>query len=251
MTFLCKRAWLLWAGACCSAPVQAASGFEGDVGVGLSGRQPVVQGIKGTAMVLPYVWGEWGPAFARIDTLGVRTLAMGAGHLELVGRVSTEGWKPEGSLAQGLQARANPVPLGLGTFQRMSWGGVFVYALHDVRSGGTQLEASWAGRVSRGPLTLYPQAGLEYRSRTLVRHLVGVTAAQASASGVAPYAGRAATQPQLGLSAQWRLGAAESTPWSLQAQWRQTWLGAAVQDSPLVDRSRVQSGFLALSYSLR
>ncbi len=41
---------------------------------------------------LPYVYGDWGRFYGRVDTFGVRTLPWGQGHIEAAVRVSTEGW---------------------------------------------------------------------------------------------------------------------------------------------------------------
>lgn len=234
---------LAWAGAA------QAQGFQGDAGLAAFASQNLVQGVKGTVHVLPYLWGEWGPAYARIDTFGMKTLGLGSGALELVARVNTEGWTPEAGMPAGLKARGNLLPLGLGTMQRGPWGALFLYGLHDARSGGHLLEATWAGRLQAGPLSLYPQLGVEYRSAAVVRHLVGVSASEAQASGLPAYRGGGAWQPRAAVAAEWRFGA--ESPWALQAQARHTWLGSRVKASPLVERRGLGTGYLGLSYTLK
>ena len=42
--------------------------------------------------MLPYLFADYGRFFARVDTFGIKMLPIGNGYLELVGRVSQDGW---------------------------------------------------------------------------------------------------------------------------------------------------------------
>lgn len=236
---------ILWIAAA-SAQAQTAlpDRFVGDVGGMLTSSQALVQGASSSPRALPYVYGDYGRFYARVDTLGVKTLPMAQGHLELAARVSTEGYKAHKTAFSSAGDRAAPVPLGLGTFQRTALGGVFAYVFHDATSGGQLLELTWAGKLAMGPATVYPQLGLEHRTAAYVQHLYGVSAAQSSA-GLPSYQAGASTVPVLSLNATVPL----QGPWALQIQTRYRAWDGAVRNSPLVDRSGQISGYAALTYS--
>ena len=237
--------WALMAmGTAAQAQTAFPDHFVGEAGGMLVGAQPLVQGASGTVSALPYVYGDWGRFYARVDTLGVKTLPMGGGHLELATRVSTEGFKAHKTDFATAGDRSVPVPVGLGTFQRTAVGGVFAYVFHDTTSGGQLLELTWAGRMALGRATLYPQLGLERRSAAYVQHLYGVSAAQSS-SGLPTYQAGASTVPVLSLHASVPL----QGPWALQLQTRYRAWDSAVRNSPLVDRVGQLSGYAALTYS--
>jgi outer membrane protein len=229
--------------------------FIGEVG-GAAYVSSSVLKSKSTAMTaLPYLYGDWGSAFARVDTLGVKALPLALGHVEGVLRVSQEGFDADTAALRGVNHRSNPLPVGLGTFQRTAVGGVFVYAMHDVNSGGNLLEATYATRFEWGGVKLYPQAGVEHRTRAYVQHLYGVSATEAAASqavggGLTAYQASASTVPMLGLAASVPL----SGPWALQLQWRHKWLDHAITQSPLVSGASAgsqNSGFAALTYTFK
>ena len=222
------------------------TGFRGELGGMATQASALVQGASASSSVLPYVYGDWGRLYARVDTYGLRVLPLGQGHLELATRISTEGFEGRKTAYPALGERRSPTPLGLGTFQRTALGGVFAYLMHDPRSGGQFAELNWAGQTRLGPVTLYPQLGLQYRSSAYVSHLYGVSAAERMATGLQVWQPGASWAPQITLHASLPL----SGPWSLQGQLRQRWWDSAVSDSPLVQRSSQTSGLLALTYTL-
>ena len=233
---------LLAAGAGAAA-AQTGERFVGELGAGLFATQPVARGHDTSTPVLPYVYGEYGRWFARVDTFGFKTLALGNGHVELVARYNTEGYKADRAPLTGLRNRGNPTPLGLGTAQSLPFGRLFVYAMHDPSSGGSILEATFGTRVQAGALKLYPLLGVEHRTRAWVDHLYGVSAAEAAASGRRAYAAPASTVAMTGLAASWPLAGRLS----LEAQWRYHWLDAAITDSPLVARAGQHRAYLVLT----
>jgi len=237
--------WALMAiGAAAQAQTAFPDHFVGEAGGMLVGAQPVVQGASGSVTALPYVYGDWGRFYARVDTLGVKTLPMGEGHLELAARVSTEGFKASQSDFVSAGDRTAPLPVGVGTFQRTPLGGIFAYAFHDPHSGGQLLEMTWAARADFGAVTLYPQLGIEHRSSAYVQHLYGVSSAQAHGS-LQAYRAPASTVPVASLNASVPL----SGPWALQLQTRYRGWDRAVRQSPLVDRSSQLSGYVALTHT--
>lgn len=242
----------LWAATAAQAQEGFTDRFVGELGGAAYATASPIKSKDTAVTALPYVYGDWGRAFARVDTLGIKTLPLAMGHLEGVVRVSQEGFDADTTALQGVNKRSNPLPIGLGTFQRTPVGGVFVYAMHDVNSGGNLLEATYAARFEVAGVKLYPQAGIEYRSRAYVHHLYGVSASEASASQTAggaltAYQAGASTVPMLGLAASVPL----TGPWALQLQWRHKWLDSAISQSPLVGLKNQNSGFAALSYTFK
>lgn len=242
LTLLLSAAPLLVA-----AQAAAPDRFVGDIGgMGLTSNA-IVKGASSSSAVLPYVYGDWGRFYARVDTLGVKVLPVGAGHLELAMRVSTEGIDANKTAYPDAGDRSSPLPIGVGTFQRTALGGLFAYAMHDSRSGGQFGEFNWAGQLDLGAVKLYPQLGVQYRSASLVRHLYGISTAQALATGLTAYQPGASFTPMATLQATVPL----QGPWALQLQTRYRWLDDAVTDSPLVKRNHQVSGFAALTYTLK
>jgi MipA family protein len=221
-------------------------GFVGDVGGLVAISQVIVKGADNSTTALPYVYGDWGRFYARVDTLGVKMLPLGDGHIELAMRVSTEGFKSSKTAYPAAGDRSAPLPIGLGTFQRTALGGVFAYAMHDPQSGGQFGELNWAGKVDVGPVKLYPQLGVQYRSADYVRHLYGIDTAQSQATGLSIYRPGASFTPMATLQATVPLNG----PWALQLQTRYRRLDDAVAHSPLVNRSSQVSGFAAVTYTL-
>ena len=234
---------MLWA----TASLQAHErGFHGELGGMVTTTSAIVAGASDRTAALPYVYGDWGRFYGRVDTFGMRLLPMGQGHLELAARVSTEGFEARQTAYPALGDRASPTPVGLGTFQRTPLGGVFAYLMHDPRSGGQLAELTWATRFTLGTVSVYPQLGAQYRSAHYVNHLYGVSPAQTLASGLSVYRASASVVPQATLHLSLPLGG----PWSLQLQARRRWLDDAIHASPMVDTHAQTSGLLALTYTL-
>lgn len=226
--------------------------FVGDLGAAVYSTSATVKSKEASTTALPYVVGDWGRYFARVDTVGAKLLPVGMGHLEGVLRISQEGYDTRTSALKGIGQRGNPVPIGLGTFQRTSLGGVFVYAMHDLTSGGNALDLTYGARLDLGAVKMYPQLGLEYRSQAYVQHLYGVSSTEAAASQaaggrLATYTAAAATTPMVGLAMMVPL----SGPWSLQLQWRHKWLDNTVKNSPLVGALTQNTGFAGVSYEFK
>jgi outer membrane protein len=118
--------------------------------------------------------------------------------------------------------------------------------MHDPQSGGQFGELNWAGKVDVGPVKLYPQLGVQYRSADYVRHLYGIDAAQSQATNLPIYRPGASFTPMATLQATVPL----TGPWALQLVTRYRRLDDAVAHSPLVNRSSQVSGFAAVTYTL-
>ena len=223
-----------------------AQGFVGDIGAMVATSGALVKGADASSTALPYVYGDWGRFYARVDTLGVKMLPLADGHVELAMRVSTEGFKSSKTAYPAAGDRSAPLPIGLGTFQRTALGGLLAYAMHDPQSGGQFGELNWAGKIDVGPVKLYPQLGVQYRSTDYVRHLYGINVAQSLATGLPVYQPGSSFTPMATLQASVPL----SGPWSLQLQTRYRRLDNALAHSPLVNATSQVSGFAALTYTL-
>lgn len=237
---------LAWAG---FAPLPARSdeaskgadpeAFSGDVGLGVLHTASGIQGVQAQTSVVPYLNFEKGRLFGRIDTFGVKTLALGAGHLELLGQVRSDGYQ-----GGGWSLRKDPVPLGLGTLQITPVGAFGLNVLHDFgASGGTLLQARYLAELPLGRLTLYPELGLERQSAAYARYHLGTTAADAAAAGRA-YQPGAALNPYVG-------GLIElpvSGPWVLNLYLRRVFVDRTLANSPLAGHSHRDTALLALTY---
>lgn len=219
----------------------------GDVGGAVYSTQSVVTGQKDMLSALPYAYFDYGRFFARVDTFGIKTWPLGYGHLELATRISFEGFKADTAPLRGIQDRANPLPVGIGTFQETPVGGFFFNALRDTHSGGSLTEFTWATEFALGRGQVYPQLGVERRSARYVQSLYGVSASESLASGYKAYVPGASTMPVVGLGADWPV----SGSWVLNAQWRRKFLDASLRDSPLVKNAHQDSGYLALTYRFK
>ena len=234
-----------------SAHAQAApltDRLVGDVGGAVYSSQGIVRSKGSDNSLLPYAFADYGRFFARVDTFGVKTLPVGYGYLELVGRVSQDGWRANTAALNGLTNRDTPIPLGIGTFQQTPYGAFIVNAFFDSgKSRGSLIEATYAAEFKLGNVAFYPQIGLERRSAKYTNYLYGVTAAETLASGYATYTAGASTIPVLGLAADVPL----TGPWFLNLQLREKWLDSAITNSPLVSRKMQASGYVALSYRFK
>jgi outer membrane protein len=209
--------------------------YTGDLGLGFY-RLLRIAGVYGENTWFPYVYGDYGRWYGRVDTFGYKALPLGYGHLELSTRVSFEGYRPN---QPGLQRRSAPHLLGLGTFQETPWGGLFAYAFKDIVSGGHMLDVTYAAEFHVGRWAVYPEAGITRRSASYVQHLYGVNARQSEASGVGFYAPGGSNVPNAG----WAMEYPISDHYKWVTEVKRRWLDASLTQSPLVMR-KVQDSFL-------
>ena len=219
--------------------------LTGDIGVGTyyTGRR--VQGNGEVVSVLPYGDFKYHRVFARIDTLGIETLKMGYGYLEVIGRVSMDGFETDTSELRGLSARENSLPLGIGTLQITPVGGFYINAFRDVnQSQGNWFEMQWGAKMVWARVTLYPLLGAEYFSQEYVRYYYGITAQEAAGSQYAVYEPSGTYNGFIGLIVDIELGG----QYHLNGYLRHKRLGDAIQHSPIVTRGYLDTGYLTLSY---
>jgi outer membrane protein len=223
--------------------------IQGDLGIFINAGQSPIKGDSMSPLPLPYTYFDYGRAFTRIDTFGIKTLPIAYGHLEIVGRIKFDGYKSAGNAElNGINDRQNSIPIGLGTFQLTPIGGFFLYAFHDVnKSKGNLLEATYAAQIKFGESSLYPQVGLEYFSSQYMQYYYGVSAAEAAASGYATYTPGASTKPFFCLM----LEVPVTDGWIANFYARRKWLGSAITNSPLVNKKTQDSGFVTVAYRFK
>jgi len=221
--------------------------ISGDIGGAIYQTSGLYKNASGTTSTLPYLYAENEHVFSRVDTFGVKLIPMGEGHLEIVARYSLEGYNP-GHQSQPLNIaqRNNPQPIGIGTFQTYEWGALFFYAFKDLVSNGDAQEITYAAEFKLGPMTFYPQIGLERRSKSYVTHLYGVTKSESLTSGFSVYAPSASINSALGLAAEVSL----SNHWVAIYQYKMRKLDAAISGSPLVGAHNQVMQFIAFAYRL-
>jgi outer membrane protein len=220
-------------------------GLDGDIGVGGYYTGRYIRGNSEAVSVLPYADFKYRRAFARVDTLGIKTLEMGYGYLEVIGRISLDGFDTDTPELQGLATRENSLPLGVGTLQITPIGGFYINAFHDAnQSRGNWFEVQWGGKIGLPHVTLYPLLGAEYFSREYVRYYYGISAQEAAGSQYAIYQPEGAYNGFIGLIVDVELVG----PYHLNGYLRHKRLGNAIQHSPIVTREYLDTGYLALSY---
>ncbi|MEJ1958064.1 MAG: MipA/OmpV family protein [Nitrosomonadales bacterium] len=208
----------------------------------------IIRSKQDEILVLPYLDFVYGKIFARVDTLGVKTVALGYGDLELVGRVSLDGFHTNTAALQGLTTRRPSAPIGLGTLQITPVGAFMINAFHDVnQSKGNWLELTYGAEFDLPKVTLYPLVGAEYQSKAYVRYFYGVTAQEAANSQYAAYQPDGAFNNFIGLIADIPLAG----EYHLNLNVRRKWLGDAINLSPIVSQGHLDTSYFALSYPLQ
>jgi MipA family protein len=241
-------AFILLAACAVAQPLTPSYKLTGDVGGAVYGTQSVIRSKNNQTTLLPYLFADYGPFFARVDTFGLKALPLGNGSLELIGRVSQDGWRASTAPLNGLKDRKTALPIGLGTFQQTAYGAFIFNAFVDAGpSRGSLLEATYLAEVKLGSLSLYPMLGIESRSAKYANYYYGVPAAESLASGYAAYNAGSSTTPVMGLAADYSL----TENWVVNMQLRRKWLDSAVTGSPLVTRKTQDMGYIGLSYRFK
>jgi len=224
------------------------SALTGDIGLGAYYTRSIIRDGNDALSVLPYADFDYGRMFARVDTLGVKMLKLGYGHLELIGRISMDGFSTDAPGLRGLGSRENSLPLGIGTLQVTPMGGFWINAFHDVhRSHGDWFEAIYGGEFASQRVTFYPLLGAEYQSREYVRYYYGISPQEALNSQYTAYQPGGSFNDFIGLIADIEL----TEGYHLNCYVRHKWLGGAIRSSPIVSRGYLDTGYLALSYRFK
>ena len=222
--------------------------IDGDIGLGVYYTSSLIRSQASQKPVLPYAYFSYDRAFVRLDTLGVKTMKMGYGYLEIVGRYSQDGFDSDTAALAGIENRRTSVPLGVGTLQVTPIGAFFINAFHDVgKSGGNLLEAIYVAKLESLGAAFYPMLGAEHRSREYVSYYYGVSSQEAAGSSFPEYHPGGAFNPLLGMMVEVGL----TDEYHLNFYLRRRWLDSAIHASPLVKRRHLDTGFVALSYRFK
>jgi len=221
-----------------------AAHLDGDIGLAMVRDPAPSRGVSARTRLWPYLFFDYGPAFVRIDTFGLRTVPMGAGSLELVGRASRDGFDTGTPLLAGQHARRDSLPVGLGSWQETRAGVFDVNVLRDIGpSHGWTADFTWAAQFEALGLTWYPQLGLDHQDARYDDYYAGTV--------------RTATLPAwrpggaTGRSVAMMVERAVGRDWIAGLYLRRRWLGHAVADSPLSRGSTADSAFFEISRRFR
>jgi MipA family protein len=222
--------------------------LDGDIGLGGYYTSNIIHGKSDERSVLPYLDFSYGRMFARVDTLGIKTLSLGYGHLELIGRISQDGFNTDKPNLQGLVKRDTSIPIGIGSLQLTSLGAFMINAFHDVnQSKGDLYELIYGGEFNLPGMTFNPLAGAEYQSSKYVRYYYGISPREAASSQYSAYQPAGALNKLVGLLIDVRL----SDEYHLNFNVRHKWLGDAIHLSPVVSKGYQDTAYLALSYRFK
>jgi MipA family protein len=220
-----------------------ADGYTGDLGLGIFSRQGIYRGESTQTDVLPYVYGQWGRLFGRVDTFGFQALPLGHGFLEISTRIVQDHMESDSLNNAGVRERKNSRLLGLSTFQTTPIGAVSIALMQDVGDSKGQIaDASWIGAFKATSwLSIYPELGLEVLSGKYTDYYYGV---QAGEGGHAAYKAGLALNPYFAIHT--------STPlapkWNLAVTLRNKALDKEISDSPIVGRTSRWNAYVAVSY---
>jgi outer membrane protein len=223
-----------------------ADGYTGDLGLGVFSRQGTYRGESTRTDVLPYVYGQWGRLFGRVDTFGVQVLPLGHGHLEVSTRIVQDEMESDRLKRAGVRERDNSRLLGVSTFQFTPIGAVSISLMQDLGdSEGQVADASWIGSFKPAAwLSIYPELGLEVLSGKYTDYYYGTNAGE---GGFPAYKARAALNPYAAIHTSSPIAA----NWNLALTLRHKWLDKEISDSPLVDESSRWNAYVAVSYQFK
>ena len=226
--------------------VAIADGYKGDLGLGAFSHQGTYRGESAQTDVLPYVYGEWGGFFGRVDTFGYRVAPMGKGFLEVGTRIVQDEMESSRLKRAGVRDRDNSLMLGVSTFQIISIGAVSMSLMQDVGdSKGQLLDVSWIGAFKPTAwLSIYPELGLEIMSSKYTRYFYGTRTGE---GGYEAYKPGMATNPYFAIHA----GMPLAEDWNLALTIRNKALSEEISDSPIVTRTARWNTYAAVSYEFK
>jgi len=220
--------------------------IQGDIGAAVYSQNAVTQGNSANIQLLPYAYFDYARFFARIDNFGFKTLPLGWGYVEIVGKYNPEGFTPKGGSYSQLHTRNNPLLMGLGTFQLTPVGAFFINGYEDVNaSKGKMAEFTYALEINwLDPVKIYPMLGFDYKDKQYLNYFYGVSPPESQSSGVSLYAPADAVSPY----AQAVFEVPLSDHWIFNAFFKQKWLAPSIYHSPLVTQHRLDNVFIGVNY---
>jgi MipA family protein len=223
-----------------------ADGYTGDLGLGVYSRKEIYHGTSSQTDVLPYIYGQWGRFFGRVDTFGFQAMSMGHGFLEVSTRVVQDQMDSDSLKGAGVRERKNSRMLGLSTFQFTPIGAVQISLMQDVnKSKGIVADASWIGAIKPTPwISIYPEGGVEMMTSKYTDYFYGVNAGE---GGFTAYKPGMALNPYFAI----HTSSPIATNWNLAFTVRNKALDEEISNSPIVGRASRWNAYVAVSYEFK
>jgi outer membrane protein len=221
----------------------------GDVGIAVYTSNMHI-GTEGTqSLVLPYAYFDYKRFFARIDEVGFKTVKMGYGYFEVIGKIDLNNYQVKSSINGASINRSDPIPLGIGTFQETPIGGFFLNAYHDFgKSKGALYEFLYFAEVETFKnIVIYPEVGIERQSSQYANYYYGINSGESNLTGYAAYTAPATSN----LIAGFMVEIPVVDNWYVNIYGRRKWLGNGINNSPVMNRSFQDNVFAALAYRFK
>jgi outer membrane protein len=207
-------------------------------------------GTEGTqSIALPYAFFDYKRFFARIDEVGIKTVKMGYGYLEVIGKINLDSYKVKSPINGNSINRSDPIPLGVGTFQETPVGGFFVNAYHDFgKSKGALYEFLYFAEIDTyKKVVVYPQLGIERQSSQYANYYYGISPGESNSTGYNAYTAPATNNLLAGLMVE--IPVVDN--WYINIYGKRKWMGGGINNSPVMNRSFQDNIFAAVAYRFR
>ena len=221
----------------------------GDIGGAIYSNRLNIGDSSMQSVVLPYGFFDYQRFAMRIDQLAFKTIPIGFGYLELVGKIDPDSYKIKSTINGKTISKGYQVPIGVGTFQETPLGVVSINAYHDFGpSKGYLYDVSYYGEaVISKRITLYPQFGVERQSKSYANYYFGINSEQAQQTGYTPFQTTASNNPYAGILLE--VGLVDN--WYLNFYGKRKWLGSESNRSPVLTRSFQDTVFTSLVYRFK
>lgn len=218
----------------------------GDIGIAAYVTNNNIKSNSTSTSVLPYAFAEYVRIAMRIDTLGIKTVKMGYGHLELSGRISLDSYKVQSSINHQSISKNTPIPIGLGTFQETPIGAFQVNYFHDFnQSRGSLQEIIYFGEIKlANQITVYPQIGLERISKNYSNYYLGINQTESNITGYGVYSPNILVNTITGLVIEVPL----LDHIYLTGYAKRKWLGDKTAASPIMNRPFQDTFYIGTTY---
>lgn len=221
----------------------------GDVGVAIYTSNMHI-GTEGTqSLLLPYAFFDYQRFFARIDEVGIKTVKMGYGYFEVIGKIDLNSYQVKSPMNGASINRSDPIPLGFGTYQETPIGGFFVNAYHDFgKSKGALYELLYFAELETFQnIVVYPEVGIERQSNQYANYYYGINSGESNLTGYSTYNAPATNN----LIAGFMVEIPVVDNWYVNLYGRRKWLGNGINNSPVMNRSFQDNIFAALAYRFK
>lgn len=221
-------------------------GPQWGLGLGVSSETSPYRGVSTETNALPMLSFENRYVRVRGPSVDLKLPSAGPVSMALKARYSTQGYKAsDAAELQGMDQRKGGLWLGASADWRLPWAQLSAEWQGDAngRSDGQQVKIEASRRFQVGDLGLRPHLAFVWQDSAYVDYYYGVRATE-SRAGRAAYVGSATVNTELGLQMNLPLAPSHSIFLDLS----HTFLGSAIKDSPLVDRSGVTAVRAAYVY---